>query len=320
MDVIALHKAGFTSAAASMGTALTYAQAKMLKSLCDNVYISFDGDSAGQKATLRGLDILESEGLNVKVVVLPEGLDPDDVVNKRGPAEYKKLMDSALPLPAFKIESLTKAYDLTAPDGKSAFAVEAVKVIKALTNPVEREEYIRIIHKYTGYSVKVLYSQADLVSPEDAPPPPPAAAIPARGDDAAKTAADSKEFILAALAADKPYVELSEDLYSLLGDDESRRLLSVITEARRRPNYSPGQLYSFVGEEDETAINRLVNYPYKQGDDAKKYRDMVNNLKLPLLEAEVAEVKRNYAESRDDRLLITLNQLLHRINDLKRKE
>ena len=68
MDVVALHKAGFDTAVASMGTALTFSQAKLIRNYSENVFISYDGDSAGKTATLRGLDILQSAGLTVKVV------------------------------------------------------------------------------------------------------------------------------------------------------------------------------------------------------------------------------------------------------------
>ncbi|MCL2675530.1 MAG: DNA primase [Firmicutes bacterium] len=321
MDVIALHKAGFDTAAASMGTSLTNKQARLLKSLCDNVYISFDGDSAGQRATLRGLDILTSEGLNVKVVVLPEGMDPDDVVNKTGAEGFKRLMEKALPLPAFKIESLKKSYDLSTPDGKSAFAVQAVNVVKLLDNPVEREEYLKIIQAATGYSMKVLFTQADLVQPEDAPPPAPVYTTKTERErtEGDKTTAQSKDFILASLSADKPYADLSEDFYSLLVDDESRRVFGIICEARRRPNYSPGQLYSFFDEGDEETVNRLLNYDFKPGDGAEKYGDCINNLKRPLLEAELVAVTEQYNKEKDIRLLKDIDRLSRKINDLKRK-
>ena len=84
MDTISLYQAGFTNVVASMGTSLTQDQARLLKRYSDNVLISYDGDSAGQKANARGLDILKSNGLNVKVVPLNDGLDPDDVIKKLG--------------------------------------------------------------------------------------------------------------------------------------------------------------------------------------------------------------------------------------------
>ena len=123
MDVMALHQAGFDTAVASMGTAFTYQQAKAIKNYTNNVYVSFDGDSAGQKATMRGLDILQESGLNVKVVSLPDELDPDDLIKQRGKGAYEKLLKEALTLTAFKLKVLKGEYDMSTPDGKSAYTV-----------------------------------------------------------------------------------------------------------------------------------------------------------------------------------------------------
>jgi DNA primase catalytic core len=96
MDTISLHKAGFTMTVASMGTALTQSQAKMIKRFADKVYICYDGDSAGQNATLRGLDILRENGLDVMVVQLPDKFDPDDVIKTYGREGYQKILNEAL--------------------------------------------------------------------------------------------------------------------------------------------------------------------------------------------------------------------------------
>ena len=88
MDVIALVEAGFENTVASMGTALTEAQAAMMKRMVDKVYISYDGDLAGQNNTMRGLDILKRAGLEVRVVNLPDGLDPDELIRQRGKAAH----------------------------------------------------------------------------------------------------------------------------------------------------------------------------------------------------------------------------------------
>ena len=98
MDTLSLYQAGFKNVVASMGTSLTQDQARLIKRYADSVLISYDGDGAGQKANLRGLDILRDEGLNVKVVPLPEGLDPDDVIKQRGNDGYQACLNDALPL------------------------------------------------------------------------------------------------------------------------------------------------------------------------------------------------------------------------------
>ena len=113
MDTISLYQAGFENVCASMGTALTKDQARLCKRYTDNVYISYDGDFAGQKGAIRGLEILRDEQVNVRVVPLPEGLDPDDVIKKSGHAGYQSCLDAAMPLIDFKMEVARREFDLS---------------------------------------------------------------------------------------------------------------------------------------------------------------------------------------------------------------
>ena len=131
MDVIALYQAGICNAMASMGTALTEKQARLIKRYVDKVIICYDGDAAGQKATVRGLDILYKAGLDVKVMSLPEGLDPDEYIKKYGREQYMTLMMDALPLFEFKLRKLAESFDLTTAEGKGKYAVEAMKILKS---------------------------------------------------------------------------------------------------------------------------------------------------------------------------------------------
>lgn len=159
MDVVSLHKAGFNTAVASMGTALTENQAKLIKRFTDNVLICYDGDFAGQKATLRGLEILKENGLNVKVVSLPEGMDPDDVINKQGKDAYIKLLKDALPLLDFKLELVKKRSDLSTKEGKSKYIEDALNVLREINSDVEREVYIDVVSEVSGTNVDFLKRQ-----------------------------------------------------------------------------------------------------------------------------------------------------------------
>lgn len=159
MDVISLYQAGIKNTLASMGTALTVDQAKLVKRYCDKIYICYDGDSAGQKATLRGLDILSSQNLDVKVMSLTDKLDPDEYVRKYGKDGFLQLMMKAKPLVEYKIAKLAESFDLNNADGRGKFAIEAVKVLKALSNPVQVEAYIPLVESLSQISKQTLYSQ-----------------------------------------------------------------------------------------------------------------------------------------------------------------
>lgn len=161
MDVISLVAAGFENVVASMGTALTKDQARLIKRYTDNVLISYDGDFAGQKASVRGLEILKDEGLNVKVVALPEGMDPDDVVKKQGKDAYSKLLEEAKPLIDFKLDVLKKTYDVEDVEGKRKFVQEAVKVVRESPSAAEQEDLLKEIRRMTGITYESLKRELD---------------------------------------------------------------------------------------------------------------------------------------------------------------
>lgn len=158
-DVIGLYEAGITNAVASLGTALTIQQARLLKRYVPLVYIAYDGDAAGQNATLRGLDILSSEGIDVRVIVFPDKMDPDEFVRSKGAEAFETLKDEALSLNAFKIESMAGNYDLLRENDRERYAIEACAFIAGL-QPVEQGRHFARLAQKTGYPVEALVSQA----------------------------------------------------------------------------------------------------------------------------------------------------------------
>lgn len=152
MDVISLHKAGFKMAIAGMGTALTIEQAKLIKRFVNKVYICYDGDSAGKKATMRGLEILKEQGLDVFVMQLPDGKDPDNIICEFGKTKFLELVENALPLVEYKLTVLADEYDLSNFDGKSKYATKALQILKSLNNDIEAEIYLPMVQKLSGTS------------------------------------------------------------------------------------------------------------------------------------------------------------------------
>lgn len=165
-DVIGLYEAGVTNAVASLGTALTQQQARLLKRYVSNVYIAYDGDAAGQNATIRGLDILSAEGLNVRVIVFPGGQDPDEFVRASGKEGFDKLKEDALSLNAFKLVALARNFDLNRENEREQYTMEACRFIGTLT-PVERERHYQQLSKQTGYSMETLRAQGASTKPDE---------------------------------------------------------------------------------------------------------------------------------------------------------
>lgn len=142
LDAVGLHQAGFTNAVASLGTAFTPEQARELRRVAANLYLCFDGDAAGQSATARSIDMLIEEGLAVRVVSLPEGKDPDEIVRDGGAASFAALLAASTPWVDFKIETACRRI-ATEFANKSEIAREAMQVIAHVRDPIERDQYVK---------------------------------------------------------------------------------------------------------------------------------------------------------------------------------
>lgn len=159
MDAIALQKSGFNNVVASLGTALTENQARLIKKYTDSVIIGYDQDGAGQEATLRGLDILVSKGLKVKVLILDKKdvKDPDEYINKYGKERFKNCLDNSISLVEFKVSKLEKNLDEKDIDSKITFLTEVSNILAKIENTIERDIYIdKIAKKYNIGTTAIL--------------------------------------------------------------------------------------------------------------------------------------------------------------------
>lgn len=305
MDVIALHKAGFDTAVASMGTALTTRQAKQLKLYSDLVYISYDGDTAGQKATLRGLDILRETGITVKVVRLPNGLDPDDVIKRDGAAGYQKLLDEAIPLTAYKIDVLQARYNLNDPDERAQFAIESTKVVTALNNPIEQEQYFNYIAKHTNFSVDALKRQANYAV-KTAPEKPQARIEQRQAAQRAKPLDDAVKFYLSSIVNGREYARCEKNVKEAMPDDFTANLYEW---CRDNVGFDRTDLEAAFGDENPL-LNELFDYKQLPGDERQKFADVENELYRRVLETEIARLNEIVKTASDK------NEIIERIGKL----
>ncbi|GAB4495912.1 MAG: DNA primase [Anaerolineales bacterium] len=185
LDVIALHQHGYTNVVSPMGTALTEHHLSLLKRLTRNIVLALDPDAAGDKATLRGLQIarqtleresdpvFDARGLlgyenrlsaNIRIATLPDGLDPDDVV-KRNPAEWQTILDAARPIVVHVLEVLSSQRDLSDPRQKSELAAQILPLIEDLPNPIERDAYRQMLARHLKVDERSLISSVTNTRP-----------------------------------------------------------------------------------------------------------------------------------------------------------
>jgi len=207
MDVISLYQAGIKNVCASLGTALTPNQASLIKRYTKNVILSYDADNAGQIAADRGLDILYDEGLKAKVLVVPEGKDPDEFIKKNGRQAFAKAIEDALPHGDFKIARIKSKYDLSKDDDRSSCIDEAVHMLSKL-KPVDADIYTKKLAKELNVSEGAIRRQLGETSPEST-------ANRVRTEDTGITTeiiTKVEKTLLKLITLDKRYLELPEDL------------------------------------------------------------------------------------------------------------
>ena len=141
MDVIALHQAGFTNAVACLGTALTKEQANLLSRYAKEVLISYDSDEAGQKATARAINIFSSTGLEVRVLRLSGGKDPDEIIRKYGAQRFRDIIEGAANDTEYRILRAREGIDISSDDGKLKFLSLAADILAELSSPIEVDIY-----------------------------------------------------------------------------------------------------------------------------------------------------------------------------------
>ncbi len=229
MDVIALHASGIKNAIASMGTSLTVEQARLMQRYSDTVIVSYDGDAAGQKATFRGMQILKDAGLNVKVVAIPDKMDPDEYVKAKGVDAYKELLLSAQPLIDYKLSYLAKTFNLQDAAERRRFLDKSLQVISESDKEFEREELLRRLSKLSNITYESLKRDLDIATKKSAYKPVIKQNIVQNDNDKEEDNAISKaeRFILSAIIHKKPYAKV-EDLEDL---DFSTQIRSEIATA-----------------------------------------------------------------------------------------
>ncbi len=296
MDAISLSLAGFTNVVASMGTSLTLSQAKLLKRYTNKVLVSYDGDGAGQKATIRSLDIFENEGFEVKVVNLPDGLDPDDVIRKYGKEGYSALLLKAEPLIDFKLSLIKKGKDLTDASDKRKYLAECLELLKTVKSEFLREELLNKVSLISGISYQSL--KRDLENGSVTVP---------KTDDIQKievtetikndSLSVAERAVLWAVINKMPYVseEKLSDLY--FSDPVREKVFESITIG----GVESSKLYSIVGEIGLQELNAIFSIGDKilEGQGKRYFNDCVSVVKKSNLNEDLINLNKLYKDEID---------------------
>lgn len=325
MDTITLYQAGFKNVVATMGTSLTKEQARLAKRYTDNVLISYDGDFAGQNADLRGLEILKEAGLNIRVVPMPDGLDPDDVA-KQGAEEYQKCLDQAMPVIDYRIHSLEKKYDIKKTEEKRQFVSEALKVVRSGESADVREELLKYIARISGTAFHVLERDLNNIKQETlfAPQEGSKERITEISSEVDKTQ-KAKRFVLAAKLFSAPYAQ-SVALSDFLWKDETHIVVAnyIMDHEKSGERLHPSELFVLLENNAEIgAILDFNNGDKLTGPIAEQFfNDSIRTMQSEAIEEEIEQLKATYVQCTEKSEIMELakkiNECVRRRNALKK--
>lgn len=160
LDVITCHQFGIKNVVASLGTAMTREQGKFLARYTQKVYIAYDTDAAGVAATLRGMEILQDVGCRVKVITIPSGKDPDELIRNRGPEAFLELVrHKSKSLIKYKLDDAMVKFDPVTIEGKLGIVSEIIPYLLKINSDIEKEEQLKIISTTLGISPQALWGE-----------------------------------------------------------------------------------------------------------------------------------------------------------------
>jgi len=241
MDCISLHQHGITNVVATLGTALTEYQAKLLKRYVDKVIISFDADVAGQNATLRGLEILKKENFDIKVLQVPQGKDPDEYIKANGKEAFLKLVNNALPLIDYRLKKAEDGINFLNKEMIIKY-VNNIANILATLQPIEREVYVKQVAQKAGVSEESILETIRDINKKTS-----------KNEEKTNINVDFGQ----KLYLEPAYVKGERTLLKLMLKD--KEFLKIITNLINREN--------FIVESHRTIYDLIVNYHHLPDDE-----------------------------------------------------
>lgn len=327
MDAISLHQRGITNVVASLGTALTEAQGRLLRNNSNQVIIGYDADGAGQNATLRGLEILQNLGCDIRILQLDEpAKDPDEYILKYGPERLRRCVDNAISLVEFKVKLLKNELNLDHPNDKIKFLTEIAKELAKINSDLEKEVYVDKIAFDYKISKEAIYAEINKLTygknqserqlnKKTAPIKQEQNVKPRIQEDNA-TKKENMIIYLLINYPDKTYERLKDKIgYEKIKNERNRFIIKKLYEELEKGNSINNPLDLFEDEETISFLSWVMAYDFEITEADKAIDDILTNYekdKLILMRNEVIQAL-EHTENLTNEEIASLEQSLNEI-------
>lgn len=289
MDVVSLHQRGIENVVASCGTALTEAQGRLLRKYAEKIIISYDSDSAGQAATLRGLEILSNLGCDIRILQMEGAKDPDEYVIKYGNGKFGILIEQAISLVEYKVKTLKKDLNLDNVNDKIKFLNEIAKLLSSVDNRMEQEVYIDKISKEYNISKEAIYAEINKLNYSKSQGASTLESnykrkIIRKNDSIPDTLIKRENMIIGLLLNGK------EEVYNQIKDillpedfrkEENQKIMQKLYEEFEKGNSNINNILEWFNDYEEiiSILTGIMADDYEIKDDKKAILDLINNYK-----------------------------------------
>ncbi len=317
IDIIMLHQYGFQNAVATQGTALTEQHARILKKVCDNVLVCYDGDNAGHKATFRALDILQNANLKVKIINIPNGQDPDEFLKSQGKEAFQKLIDNAEEVMDYKLRTLAEQSKMTSNESRSEFLKKAIDLLKTLPTLAEADVYVNLIAKYANVANNVVRESLNNAMSSLTKKIEPKRDLSQIAQNFSDAYQKADKIILSSIIHKKPYVLDNVNL-SFVNTNYQRLYALIMSKKDNGIEFRISDLYDIFNLDEDADIAELVNFKFSTSEekDKQEYLNSLNVNKMRTLEIEIRDLETLYKNSTD---LSKRTELLTKIGNLSKE-
>lgn len=308
MDTVSLHQRGIDNAIASLGTSLTEGQGRLLKRYKSKIIIGYDADAAGQGATMRGLEILQNLGYDIRVLQIEGAKDPDEFIIKYGSGRFELCVKNAISLVEFKVKKLKQNLDLNQTNDKIKFLNEVSKILSKTKNKFEKEVYIDKISDEYGISKEAIYGELNKLEYANSGGEKilertghiSRAVTPSRKKEDTSANANKENMMVLLLLNDGKNVyeeiknEISPDDFKI---EQNKKIVKILYEELEK-----GDISNVIGlfEDDEELLSHVTYILSKEldiGDVKKATEDLKNKFIREKLQEEKNEILKQLVSS-----------------------
>ena len=302
MDAVSLHQRGIDNAVASLGTALTEAQGRLLSRYGEKIIIGYDADGAGQTATIRGMEILSNMGCDIRILQMEGAKDPDEYVVKYGSGRFSMLLDQAISLVEFKIKILKKDLNIENTNDKIKFLTETAKILSKVNSKIEQEVYIDKISEEYDISREAIYAQIqklEYANSKGSKTLETIRPIKPKEIEVQDTASIRREKILIWLLINSPeqtYNAVSNKIFvEDIKNEQNRKIVSKLYEEYKSGNSNINSILDNLDQEDVSYITGI----------------MAENLEITDINKGIADILLTYEK---DKLITEKEQIIKKID------